>query len=307
MHRHNRPGDHPAAGHLQVPTHRELDLRCIIQEFLLHSVVKFLPTMVRERSHIVEKQAIVLGVELRRSVRRSRAPSLAIAVDELAKGGIFRGLLLRPGSNKCQQCAGERQRHIQQPAPSLGIFVDGSAYRCGHSVSPRSPGTKVCREDVPTLAAYAIVISSVLQGVLIHLVGAGCFLARYSPSPRHNSPVNRRSWPNLQCIPSVETLLSLWGKEIALQEETMAAQQTSPRSLKSITVPSSSRSDSLFFSRIWTGSQGKLPVPSARRRSRPRECCRRSPWQHCMSCKTTFLITRGFCRVSCKSWYHSGR
>jgi len=60
-------------------------------------------------------------------------------------------------------------------------------------------------------------------------------LARYSPSPRHNSPVNRRSWPNLQCIPSVETLLSLWGKEIALQEETMAAQQTSPRSLKSIT------------------------------------------------------------------------
>src|SRR6266478_892430 len=71
--------------------------------------------------------------------------------------------------------------------------------------------------------------------VLIHLVGTGCFLARYSPSPRHNSPVKRRSWPNLQCIPSVETLLSLWGKEIALQEETMAAQQTSPQSLKSIT------------------------------------------------------------------------
>src|SRR6266478_3760526 len=90
MHRHNRPGDHPAAGHLQVPTRRELDLRCVIQEFLLHSVVKFLPTMVRERSHIVENQAIVLGVELRRSVRRSRAPSLAIAVDELTKGGIFR-------------------------------------------------------------------------------------------------------------------------------------------------------------------------------------------------------------------------
>src|SRR5882762_8099276 len=71
--------------------------------------------------------------------------------------------------------------------------------------------------------------------VLILLVGPGCFWAGSSPSPRHNSPVNRRSWPSLQCIPSVETLLSLWGKEIALQEETMAARQTSPRSLKSIT------------------------------------------------------------------------
>src|SRR5882672_306579 len=183
MHRHNRPGDHPAAGHLQVPTRRELDLRCIIQEFLLHSVVKFLPTMVRERSHIVENQAIVLGVELRRSVRRSRAPSLAIAVDELAKGGIFRGLLLRPGSNKCQQCAGDRQRHIQQPAPSLGIFVDGSAYRCGHSVSPRSPGTKVCREDVPTLGAYAIVISSVLQAFLFTWLGPAAFWPATPPLP----------------------------------------------------------------------------------------------------------------------------
>src|SRR6202035_2322620 len=106
-------------------------------------VVILLPAVVRKRRYIIKNESIVLGVELRRSVRRSHAPSLAIAVDELAKSGVLRGLLLRPGSNKGQQCTSHGQRDIQQPAPPLGIFADGSAHRCGHFGSPRNPGTSV--------------------------------------------------------------------------------------------------------------------------------------------------------------------
>src|ERR1700704_6239677 len=104
MHRHNRPGDHPAASHLQIPARRQLDLRGIIQKFLLHSVLKFLPTVVRKGRDVVENETIVLCVKLRGSLRRSRAPSRAKTVDEFAEGGVVGGLLLRPGSNESQQC-----------------------------------------------------------------------------------------------------------------------------------------------------------------------------------------------------------
>src|SRR3981081_421638 len=103
MHRHNRPGDRPAAGYLQVSARRQLDLRGVIQKLLLHSVVKFLPTVISKGSNIVENETIILCVELRRSFHCSRAPSRAKTVDEFAEGGVVRGLLLRPGSNKSQQ------------------------------------------------------------------------------------------------------------------------------------------------------------------------------------------------------------
>src|SRR6266513_899290 len=145
MHRHSRPGDHAAAGHSQIFSRRQFDTRRVVQNRRLDPVVIFLPAVIRKRRHIIKNQSIVLGVELRRSIRRSRAPSLTIAVDELAKSGIFRGLLPRPGVNECQQYTGYHHRYIEQPAPSLGIFVDSSDHRFSHSVSPRNPGTRVCR------------------------------------------------------------------------------------------------------------------------------------------------------------------
>src|SRR6266852_1458771 len=145
MHWHNRPGDHSAASHLQLLARRQSDLRGVIQKFLLHSVVKFLPPVVREGCNIVENQPVILGVELRRSLRRPRAPSCTKTVDEFTERSVVRGLLLCPGANESQQGADDRQRYIQQPAPSRGIFADDSACRSGHSVSPSNPGTGVGR------------------------------------------------------------------------------------------------------------------------------------------------------------------
>ena len=140
MHRNDGPGDHAAAVHLQILTGGQLDLRSILQKLLLHSVVKFLPAVVRKGSDIVENQVVVLCVEFLRSLRRSRAPSRAKVVDELAEVGFVGGLLLRPGPNESQQCTDYGQPHIQQPSPSLGIFVASTVHGCGHSVSPRECG-----------------------------------------------------------------------------------------------------------------------------------------------------------------------
>src|SRR6266852_2244298 len=100
MHRYNGPGNHAAASHLQVLTRRQLDLRGVIQKLLLHSVVIFLPTVVCEGSDIVENETIVLGIELRRSLRRPRAPRRAKTVDEFAEHGVVRGVLLCPGTDE---------------------------------------------------------------------------------------------------------------------------------------------------------------------------------------------------------------
>src|SRR6202045_2682087 len=89
--------------------------------------------------------------------------------------------------------------------------------------------------DVPTRVAYAIAISSILQALLYAPGLDQLILGRYCPSPGYRSPVNSPFWPNLRCAPLEGPLFSPWGKEIALQEATMVAQQTSPRSLKSIT------------------------------------------------------------------------
>src|SRR5258708_35441815 len=145
MHWHRHPRDRPAAVHFQILARSQFDRRRALQKLLLHAVVVLLPAVIRKRSYIIKNESVVLGVELRRSIRRTRAPSGAIAVDQLAKGGIVRGLLLGPGANESQQCTYYRQRYIQQPPPSLGIFVDAPAHRCGHSVSPSNPGTRVCR------------------------------------------------------------------------------------------------------------------------------------------------------------------
>src|SRR6266853_4837787 len=105
MHRHDGPRNHAAARHSQVLTRRQLDLRSIIQKLFLHSVAKFLPAVVRERSDIIKNEAAVLGIEFPGSFRIPGAPSRAQVVDELAKGSVVRGLLLRPGSYEGQQGA----------------------------------------------------------------------------------------------------------------------------------------------------------------------------------------------------------
>src|SRR6266850_1962832 len=165
VHRNRTPGDHAAASHFQVLAGRQLDLRRTLQKLLLHAVVVLLPAVICKRRHIIKNESVVFGVELRRSVRRSRAPGRTIAVDKLAKGGVVRGLLLRPGSYESQQCTDYCQRHIQQPARSLSIFV---------IVLPTDaviPYLLAARErdypgDVPTRVAYAIVISFLLQALL---------------------------------------------------------------------------------------------------------------------------------------------
>src|SRR5260370_20671803 len=63
---------------------------------------------------------------------------------------------------------------------------------------------------------------------------------RFPSSPDHSPPRSRRSpvsppfSPNPWCTPPEGPLSSRWGKEIALQEASMAARQASLQSLKSI-------------------------------------------------------------------------
>src|SRR5260370_17026168 len=128
MHRHSRRGHHSAVCRLQLLARRQSDLRGVIQKFLLHSVVKFLPPVVREGCNIVENKPVILGVELRRSLRRPRAPSCTKTVDEFTERSVVRGLLLRPGTNESQQGADDRQRYIQQPPPPRAIFANASTY-----------------------------------------------------------------------------------------------------------------------------------------------------------------------------------
>src|SRR5713226_4715238 len=182
MHRHDGPRDHAAASHFQLLTRRQLNFRGIIQKFFLYSVVIFLPTVVREGSDIVENEAVVLGVELRRSLRISGAPRRAKAVDESAERSVIRGLLLCPGSNESQQGANDRQPHIQHPAPSFGIIGDSSAHRCGHSLSPRNSGNESLQGDVPTGEAYRSPFGTILQALLFGLIGIGD-LAATAPLP----------------------------------------------------------------------------------------------------------------------------
>src|SRR5260370_22419911 len=124
MHWNRHPRNCPTAAHFQVLTRSQLDFRRAFQKLLLHAVVVLLPAMVCKRRNVIKNEAVLLGVELRWSFRRSSAPSHAVAVYELPKGGIVCGLLLCPGANESQQCSYDRQRYIQQPAPARGCTLD---------------------------------------------------------------------------------------------------------------------------------------------------------------------------------------
>src|SRR5260370_28659274 len=171
MHWDCHPSHHAATVHLQVLTRGQLDLRSTLQKLFLHSFVVLLPTVIRERRHIIKNQSVFLGVELRRCIRRTSAPSRAIAVDQLAKGGVVRGLLLCPGAYESERCTGDCQRHIQQPAPTLGMFADRLAGERGHYRISSQLGDDSLQADVPMRAAYGIAISLVLQALLFGRTG----------------------------------------------------------------------------------------------------------------------------------------
>src|SRR6266481_1449524 len=211
MHRHNRPCDHPAAGHPQILPCRQLDLRGSIQKLLLHSIVILLPPVVGERCYIVENEAIVLRIELRRSLRRSRAPRRTQTVDQLAKRGVIRCFLLCPRPYKRQQCANKSKRNVHQPAPPLSILADSSTHEIGPSGSPGNSRTRVRRQMSQRVPPKLVRIRSICkpsyEAGLNQLTGG-----RYCPSEARRLPVNCHSWPNPGCIPLAGPLFSLWGK-----------------------------------------------------------------------------------------------
>src|SRR2546426_2743652 len=119
MHWHGRPRDHSAPRHLQVFASRQLDALGGVQKFFLDAVMIFLPTMVSERGDIVENEAVLLRVKLRRRFRVSSAPCGAITIDDVPESGVIAGLLLRAGTNERQHRARQRRGYVHQPAPML--------------------------------------------------------------------------------------------------------------------------------------------------------------------------------------------
>src|SRR6267142_2852401 len=112
MHWHGRPCDHSAPRHLQVFAGRQLDTLGGGQEFIIDAVMILLPTMVSERGNIVENEAILLRVKLRRFFRVSGAPGGAITIDEPSESGVIAGLLLCAGTNKRQHRASQRRSYV---------------------------------------------------------------------------------------------------------------------------------------------------------------------------------------------------
>src|SRR5216684_6473572 len=165
MHWHGRPRDHPAPRYFQLFACGELDALRRLQKLFLDAVMIFLPAMIGERGDIVENEAVLLRIKLRRRFRVSSAPCGAITVGELAKHGVIAGLLLRAGTNERQHRARQRRGYVQQPAPTLATIGDSIARRCSHPGAPSNPGQEFAG-DVPTRAAYPIPIGAILQALL---------------------------------------------------------------------------------------------------------------------------------------------
>src|SRR6266850_8367504 len=105
MHGYCRPCDHSAPRYLQVLASCQLDALRRLQKLFLDAVLIFLPAVVGERGNIVENEAVLLRVKLRRRFHISSAPCGAITIDEPPESGVIAGLLLRAGTNKRQHRA----------------------------------------------------------------------------------------------------------------------------------------------------------------------------------------------------------
>src|SRR5437867_1427648 len=154
--------------------------------------------MVGKRRHVVENQAIVLGVELRRSIRASRAPRRAILVDQLAERCVIGSFLLCACPHERQQSASERQGHIEKPAPALHTPVVSIAHGCAHLGSPRkletTDGTGTSKRVPHKLARFVRFCKAIF-------LAQSAFWGRCSPVRDCHLPVNPLSWPNPKPTP----------------------------------------------------------------------------------------------------------
>src|SRR5579859_606931 len=114
----------------------------VVENRLLLPVVVFLPTVIGKRSEVIKYKTVLFCIKSRRAVRIARAPCCAVRVDELAKCGIIRGLLLSSRSNKGEQSSRKSERDIQYPAPS---FAASSVYILCLQVRLRPPQLDLTR------------------------------------------------------------------------------------------------------------------------------------------------------------------
>src|ERR1700676_1906518 len=124
MHGNRSPRHRPMPTHFQILPCTQRPAFHIVKNRRLPALVVFLPTMGGKRCDVIKHKSVFLGIESRRIIRISRAPGGAIAVDEFAKGGIIRSLLLRARTDKSQQATRESKRDIQEPAPSFATSGD---------------------------------------------------------------------------------------------------------------------------------------------------------------------------------------
>src|SRR5262249_50783848 len=103
-----------------------------LEEFLLDALVIFLPAAIGEGSHVVVNEAIILSVKLGGCVGVACAPGGAVIVHELSEGGIVGELLLSSCSDKCEQCADQRQCDIKTPMAAVSAGNDRLRDLAGH-------------------------------------------------------------------------------------------------------------------------------------------------------------------------------
>src|SRR5580658_9477415 len=99
MHGNRGPCHRPAPPHFQILDHTERYALRVVQKFLLHTFVVFLPAVIGKWSDVIKNEPILLGIETRWSIRVARAPRGAVLVDEFAESGVIGGLLLSARSH----------------------------------------------------------------------------------------------------------------------------------------------------------------------------------------------------------------
>jgi len=90
-----------------------------------------LPAVVRKGSHIVEDEAVILGVELGGVGDVAGAPSGAIVVNEFAEGGGVGGFLLGACTGEGEQASEESNENVEDPvmARSDNARLNGRVHR----------------------------------------------------------------------------------------------------------------------------------------------------------------------------------
>src|SRR5580704_12965296 len=103
MHGNRGPRNGSVPRNVQILARGKGSTRHVCEDSFLHPVVVFLPSVIREWGYIVENQAVVLRIKLRRGVRVASAPCGAVGIDTGAERSLIRGPLLRSRTHKGQQ------------------------------------------------------------------------------------------------------------------------------------------------------------------------------------------------------------